>query len=134
MSWILMSDYLLDSYAWIEYFLGSELGLEVRDILEKEGNKCFTSALSVSEVTVKFKKLGLDFDKAFNSMKKLSTILSVNENTAFEAGKLYVEKRKAVKDIGMVDIVIITQAREGNLKIVTGDIEHFKDEKNVMLI
>ena len=127
-----MTSYIIDSWAWIEYFEGSLTGEKVKEILEK--NECFTSSLSIAEVTIKLIKEGKDSQEGYSIINSLSKELPVHNEIAFEAGKLYVEKRKKLKDIGIVDVFIITQARKNNLTIVTGDREHFKSERNVMLI
>ncbi|MFH1521043.1 MAG: PIN domain-containing protein [Candidatus Micrarchaeota archaeon] len=127
-----MSSYLLDSYAWIEYFDGSTLGKKVTKILTS--SECFTSSLSIAEVTIKLLKKNKDTQAGFSIMKQLSKELPVDHNTSFEAAELYVEKRKKLKDIGIVDVIIMTQAKQNNLVIVTGDREHFKNEKNVILL
>jgi len=126
-----MSKYILDSYAWIEYFSGSQLGKEVEKIIEK--NDCYTSSLSVAEVTVKLLKGGKDPKEAYNVISSLSNALPVNHEVAYEAAELYLEKRKTIKDIGIVDVIIMIQARQNNLVIITGD-DHFKDEKKVHLL
>ena len=127
-----MTSYIIDSWAWIEYFEGSQIGQKVREIIEK--NECFTSSLSIAEVTIKLIRKGKDSQEGYFLMNSLSKELPINNEIAFEAGKLYVEKRKKLKDIGIVDVIIMTQARKNNLTIVTGDREHFKSERNVILV
>ena len=126
-----MIKYIIDSYAWIEYFEGSRKGEKVKVILEK--NECFTSSLSVAEVAVKFIKNSKNASEPCAIISNLSKELAVDHGIAFSAATLYVEKRKSIKDIGIVDVIIIAQARENNLVILTGD-EHFKDEPNTLLI
>ncbi|MBI2080067.1 PIN domain-containing protein [Candidatus Micrarchaeota archaeon] len=127
-----MTSYLIDSYGWIEYFEGSSSGKKVKEILES--SECFTSSLSIAEVTNKLLKKGKDAEEGYGIMKSLSKELFVDHEISFETGKLYFEKRKRIKDIGIVDIFIMIHARQENLIIVTGDREHFKDENNVFLI
>lgn len=106
----------------------------MRNIIENEKNQCYTSSLSVAEVIIKLKKIELDYEAAFDVIRKLSTILNVDESVSFEAGVLYVEKRKALRDIGIVDVIIMARARREKLTIITGDREHFKDERNIILL
>lgn len=127
-----MSKYILDSYAWIEYFDGSAAGGKVKKILENE--ECFTCSLSIAEVTIKLLKNGKNPEDAYTSMALFSKELPVTNELAFEAGKTYVEKRKNIKDIGIVDAILMTQAKENRLTIVTGDRDHFKHEKNIVFI
>lgn len=127
-----MTRYLIDSYAWIEYFEGSKAGLKVKVILEND--VCFTSSLSFAEVTIKLLKKGKNANEAYSIMNSLSKEIIVDNSISFEAAIIYLEKRKNLKDIGIVDVIIMAQARADNLSIITGDSEHFKDEKNVILI
>jgi len=60
--------------------------------------------------------------------------LIIDDLVAVDAASLYLEKRKVHKDIGMVDVIIMTQARKDDLTIITGDRDHFEDEKNVVFI
>lgn len=127
-----MTNYILDSYAWVDYFDGSALGEKVTKILNS--SECFTSSLSIAEVTINLLKKNKDAQAGFRIMKQLSKELPVDHDTSFEAAKLYVEKRKTLKDIGIVDVIIMTQAKQNNLVIVTGDRDHFKNEKNTILL
>lgn len=127
-----MTRYILDSYAWIEYFEGSAAGKKVEGFLER--GECFTSSLSVAEVTIKMLKNNRDPSNAHDVMCSMAKELPVTNEISFQAGKLYTEKRKKLKDIGIVDVIIMVQAREAGLTIITGDREHFSGEKNVILI
>jgi len=126
--------YLIDSSAWIDYFLANPDGEKVKELIEDRASACFTSALSVAEVTIKLKKIDLDYDAASSAIKSISTILSIDETTAFDAALLYVEKRKKMKDIGIVDVILMVQSMDGGLTIVTRDRGHFSQEKNVIII
>ncbi len=128
------NNFLLDSYAWIEYFLASSMGNKVRAIVENPDNVCYTSVLSITEVVIKLKKLDLNWESAVSTMKSLATPLEIDDIIAVESALLYIEKRKIHKDIGVVDVIIMIQARRNNLIVVTGDADHFKNEKNVRLL
>ncbi|MEW6749010.1 MAG: PIN domain-containing protein [Candidatus Micrarchaeota archaeon] len=127
-----MTRYIIDSYAWIEYFDGSSAGEKVKRLLET--SECFTSSLSIAEVTIKLLKKGMDPSEGYGLVCSLSKELPVTNAISFEAGKVYVEKRKKLKDIGIVDVIIMVQAREAGLAVLTGDREHFAGEKNVVFI
>jgi predicted nucleic acid-binding protein len=127
-----MPRYIIDSSAWIEYLDGSTKGAEVKEIIEK--NECFTSSLSIAEVTIKILKSDMDPQDAYATMTMLSRELPVTSEIAYAAGRLYVEERKRIKDIGIVDVFIMVHAKKNNLVILTGDVNHFKERKNVHLI
>jgi len=129
-----MTRYMLDSSAWIHYFLGTEAGIIVKKIVEDEKNECFTSSLTISEIIIKLKKCNVDYEAAFTTIQTLSRILVLDEDSAFKAGILYAKKRNNIPDIGIVDVIIQMHAREGNFTVVTSDEKHFKDEKNILLV
>jgi predicted nucleic acid-binding protein len=129
-----MTKYILDSYAWIEYFSGTKKGEIVREIIEDKGNEVYTSSLAFAEITIKLLKSGKDPAEAHMFLTLSSKELPVDTEVAKEAAYLYVEKRKKFKDIGIVDVIIMTQARRNGLTILTGDDEYFKGEKNTILL
>lgn len=133
-SCIFMTKYIFDSYAWIEYFTGTRKGEIVRSIIENDKNEIYTSSLAVAEIAVKLLKSGKDPEEAYIFLTLSSKELPVDNETAKDAAYLYVEKRKKFKDIGIVDVIIMTQARINGLMIVTGDAEHFKGEKNTLIL
>ncbi len=56
MSSILMTRYVLDSWAWIEYFEGSRKGERVKEIILDSRNDIFTHCVSVAEIISKAEK------------------------------------------------------------------------------
>ena len=48
------SNYILDSYAWIEYFRGSKKGEKVREFIQNE--KCFTPSIVIAELADLYSK------------------------------------------------------------------------------
>ncbi len=48
-----MSKYVLDSWAWIEYFEGSPKGERVKDIISDSRNEILTHSVSVAEIISK---------------------------------------------------------------------------------
>lgn len=123
---------VIDSYAWIEYLDGTSKGAKVRDIL-MQGNEIYTLALNVAEVISRVKRKEEDTDLAYRAMALNSKILSINQETAKQAGLLYAEIRKKIKNFGLIDSLILLIARKLNAKIITGD-KHFKDFKEAVLI
>lgn len=121
---------LLDTFAWIEFFNGTEKGLKVKQLLKE--NACFTSAICLAELSEWIERNGLDRKEKMNAVKKLSSIIGLDEQTLELAGLLKVKKRKTVKGFGMLDAIILATAKQYKLKIVTGD-KHFKEE-NAMLL
>ena len=121
---------LLDTFAWIEFFNGTEKGAKVKQLLKE--NACFTSAICLAELSEWIERNGLDRKEKMNAVKKLSSIIGLDEQTLELAGLLKVKKRKTVKGFGMLDAIILATAKQYKLKIVTGD-KHFKEENAILL-
>ena len=52
-------DYIIDSYAWVEYFKGSEQGESAKDFIENKNSA--TSVITIAELSEKpeFSKLAI---------------------------------------------------------------------------
>ncbi len=128
-----MSKYLIDAWAWVEYFIGSEFGARVNEILHEEENEVYTCAITVAEVISKTAREGKDPKTAYALLSSNSQIIKVDEELSVIAGILHCEMRKTLKDFGLADAYVLAVARKLKLKILTGD-PHFKGIKEAMLI
>ncbi len=128
-----MPKYVLDSYAWIEYFLGSYKGEKVGKIVESESNELFTPSIVVAEVASITSREKRDAEQAYKNILMLSKTYPLDHELAKEAGILHAEMRKKMHDFGMADAVILLTARKLSAKVVTGD-PHFKNIKDVIFI
>lgn len=122
---------LLDTSAWIEFFLATEKGEKVKAILKKEEN--FTSIITISEVINWCLKQNFQHEKYLGWIKAGSKILDLDEDTAIIAGILNYERKKTIKNWGMADSIILSASKIYDLRIATTD-HHFKDVQNVVLL
>jgi predicted nucleic acid-binding protein len=123
--------YVLDTYAWVEYFRKSPLSDKVENILKT--GKCFTPTIVISELQTKFLRDGLDFTKAFNFIEVKTPIITLNKTLALSAGKINFERKKIISHWSLADSIILATAKELNAKVVTGD-EDFKDLENEVIM
>jgi predicted nucleic acid-binding protein len=121
---------LLDTSAWIEYFLATESGNKVKEILK---NNSFTSVLTAGELVNWCFKNNLRYEKYLEEIKLYSKMLELNEKIAITAGRLNFERKKVIKNWGMADSIILSTSIIYNLTILTKD-NHFQDLSNVILI
>jgi len=121
---------LLDTYAWVEFFNGTEKGKKVKAILKKEN--CFTSAICLAELSEWIERENINRKEKMHEIKTLSSILKLDQETLELAGILKLQKRKKEKGFGLIDAIILATAKTYKLKIVTGD-RHFKEENTIML-
>ncbi len=122
---------LLDTYSWVEFLIKSKKGEKVKGLLERQ--RCFTSVVSFSEITEWVLKQRLNPKEFVKIVSELSEVISLDFDIAVLAGKLNYERKKTVKDWGMIDSLILATSLVYDLKIVTGD-KHFKDLSNVEIL
>lgn len=124
---------LVDSWAWIEYFIGSENGLLLKRLLNNKNNKFITMECTVSELRSYCLRTNNDFSKIYNILRRNSIILPVLFNNWADAASIKFFMRKKVKDFGLIDSILVSKQKELKCKIVSGD-KHFKGLKNVVYI
>ena len=109
--------YLIDTWSWIEYFLGNKITLPYI-----EGDEpLFTSIITLTELS-RYCIWNYDektLDTILMYIRTRSTILPLDEVIALQAGT-YIKKEVN----GIADALILATARLNNLKIITGD-HHF---------
>ena len=125
--------YVIDAHAWIEYFVGSDRGKKVKEIIESDENEIFTSIITIAEVVSITKRENKDAEQKYRNMISLSKIFFLNPELAKDAGILHSEIKKNIKDFGLADAFVLLTARKLGAKVVTGD-PHFKSFKDSILI
>ncbi len=117
---------LIDSFAWLEYFIGTEKGAKVRKIVE-DSAVAYTSPIVIAEVYSKSART----ESAEKAEERKAFILdrcvfvADDEEIASEAGKIHAEMKRKMPTFGLADAFILATARKKGTKIVTGD-PHFK--------
>lgn len=116
-----MTDLVIDSWAWIEYLNGSELGSKVRDMIMDERNKLFTHVVSVAEIISKEKRRKKDPETAWKAVTSLSKILQIDESESKAVGLLHAEIKTRKKNFGLADSFVLYAARKLGGRVLTGD-------------
>ncbi len=114
---------ILDTYAWVELFLGSEKGKKVKDVLESEF--CYASIVTLAEITKWCLQNDLDVPKYIGAIQKAAAILNLNNAICILAGKITFDAKKTARSFGLIGGVIAATAELYNLRVLTGD-EHFR--------
>ncbi|KAF5422391.1 MAG: putative nucleic acid-binding protein, contains PIN domain [Candidatus Methanomarinus sp.] len=125
--------YLIDTYAWVEYFIGSDKGKIVREILEDEKNVILTPECVLAELKGWAIRENIDFEELYQIVRKLSDIQCLTTNDWLDAASIRTEIRKNMKDFGMIDALIVAQQKRFNCKVISGD-PHFEHIKNAMFL
>jgi predicted nucleic acid-binding protein len=130
---------VFDSYAWIEYFLGSDSGRVVKGYIDVE--EVVTPSIVLAEVARKYLREGVkeeDVVKRLNFIVASSTVMEIDVELSMAAAKAYLElseKAKAdrLERPSLADGIVLATGRIFWAKIVTGD-EHFKGFGEVVYI
>ncbi len=126
-------DYVLDSYAWIEFFKGEKEGEMVKKIIDNTKNQIYTNAVNIAEiisVTLREKK---DSSKAMEAITSNSKVIDVNDEFSKEVGELHAEMKLNNRNFSYGDAFALLTARKLDAKIVTGDPD-FIGIKDVVMI
>jgi predicted nucleic acid-binding protein len=125
--------YIIDSYAWVEYFIGSVKGEVLKKLFSKESNEFLTLECCLAEIQGWALRNNKDFNELFKVIRANSDIFSVSEMDWIEAGKERFEQRKRQRDFGLIDACILVKRNEKNCQIISGD-KHFKGMKKVVFM
>ncbi len=125
---------LIDSSAWIEYFMGTEPGKRVREVVENN-EVLYTSPVVISEVLSKSIRTdgSKEGEKRIEFIVDRCVVVPLDEKMAIIAGEIHGEMKKKDKSFGMMDALLLATARHRNIKILTKD-RHFKGHKEGVLI
>ena len=131
-------NYIIDTYAWIEYFKASEMGEAAKAYIESE--RSVTPIIVIAEISRKLiKDIALGNETHEGRLKRLefiratSKILELDFEAAVEAGEINEELRDQAKGWGLADSIVLCIARSLSGKVVTGD-EHFRELNDVIFI
>ena len=126
--------YVIDSYAWIEYFMGTKAGENAKAIIENSEEK-ITPTICLGEVYAKALKVESQelAEKQKTFVKEKSALVYLDESIAVESAKVQVRMKKEIDGWGLADSIVYATAIVKKAEVVTGD-EHFKKLKNVLFI
>ncbi len=123
---------LLDSFAWFEYFMGTERGEKVKRLVD-DNIQLYTSPIVIAEVYSKSLRTDRKAEERNDFIMKRCAMVTLDENIAIEAAKIHAENKMKFPDFGLADAFILASARNRKIKVVTGD-PHFKNfDDSVML-
>ena len=126
--------YVMDSYAWLAYFMGTEEGEKAKTIIESQEEK-ITPTICLAEVYAKtLKAEGIELaEKQRKFIKEKSALAPLDESVAIEAAKTQAKMKKDIEGWGLADSVVYATGIVKKSEVVTGD-EHFKKLKGILFI
>ncbi len=123
--------YMVDSSAWIEYFSGSDVGIIIREIIEKE--KLITSILVIAELADKYLREGKPFHRELLFLQSKVSIIPMNVNIALQGAKIKTQRRPMFPKFGLVDALILATAQLHKATLLTKD-NDFRGIENVTIL
>jgi predicted nucleic acid-binding protein len=126
--------YVIDSYAWIEYFMGTKAGEKAKPIIEGAEEK-ITPTICLAEVYAKTLRVEDQelAEKQRIFIKEKSALAPLDEMIAVESARVQTKTKKEIDGWGLADSIVYATGLIRKADVVTGD-EHFKKLKNVVFI
>jgi len=124
---------VFDSYAWIEFFLGSEKGAKVKELIEGDED-IITPTIVLAEIANKYYREGEQEKivmKRISIIRDASTVRYIDDailRKLQEAREVLIENKKRLKlrrDPSLADYIVYAISIAEKARIVTGD-DHFK--------
>lgn len=125
---------LFDTYAWIEYFVGSPKGRRVAAHLDSTPT-VYTCPMVLAEVASKYVR-AMDSATADRHGAFILENAAIVEHTAdigHEAGRIHAEMKPEVPDFGMADAFVLAAARSRDVTVLTGD-PHFETVEDAEML
>ena len=129
---------MIDTYAWVEYLIGSRIGSKAKDYIETG------RALTPSIVLVELRKWFLreieagrrserEMQLHFQFIESATEVVLLDTSLALKAGETDFLMKKRVRNWPIADSVIYATARSRAAQVVTGD-PHFRGLEEVIFI
>jgi len=121
---------VIDTYAWVEYLIGSRIGSKAKDYIETG------RALTPSIVLVELRKWFLreieaerrserEMQLHFQFIESATEVVPLDASIALKAGETDFLMKKRIRNWPIADSVIYATARSRAAQVVTGD-PHFR--------
>ncbi len=125
--------YVIDSYAWLAYFMGTT-SERIKDVIEGLEEK-ITPTICLAEVYSKTLKVDgpEQAEKQKSFIKEKSAIVYLDELIAIESAKQNVQLKKEIAGWGLADSIVYATALAKKALVVTGD-EHFRKLEYVIFM
>jgi predicted nucleic acid-binding protein len=122
---------LVDSYAWVELFLGSVKGGRVKGLIES-ADEALTPDTVLAELYRKYLREKIPerlVRKRLSAVQGASHVISITPELAMSASKAYLElveeaRKRRMRTPSLFDGLVLGAARLHEAKVVTGD-PHF---------
>ena len=133
-----MTGYVIDTYAWVEYFLGSDMGAKAKQYIQE--GRATTPSIVLTELRRWFlreidagRRTEREMKKCFEFIESTSRVTSLTSEIAIQAGELDFLMKKRIRGWPLADSVIYATARLTSSSVVSGD-PHFEHLEDVVFL
>jgi predicted nucleic acid-binding protein len=126
--------YVIDSYAWLAYFMGTTEGENAKTIIDGSEEK-ITPTICLAEIYGKTLKVEGEetAEKQRIFIKERSALALLDEMIALEAARTSNKLKKKIEGWGLADSIVYATGVIKKAEVVTGD-AHFKKLEGVCFI
>ena len=116
-----MTNIILDSSAWLEYFFGTEKGDKIRRHIAQADDFSPITGVTVAEVCKRYLREGRSADMALTALKAMTTLVPLDYELGLETARIVVQHRKRSPKFSTADAHMVALARRRHAKIITCD-------------
>jgi len=129
---------VIDTYAWVEYLLGSRAGARAKTFIE--GGRGITPSIVLSELRKWYlkeieagRRSEREMQAHFTYVDSITEIVPLDATLALQAGETDFMMKKRIKGWPLADSIIYATANSRAAKLVSGD-PHFQSLENVVFL
>jgi len=123
--------YLIDTFAWGEYALGTAKGQILRSFFQKKEDKFITLESCLGEIKGYCLRNRLDFRKFLAVVRANSIVLPILMEHWLSAAEIRYHLKKKIPRFGFMDALLVARQKELKCKIISGD-PHFESLQGIL--
>ena len=132
------SSFVIDTYSWVEYLLGSKAGAKARDYIE--GGRGLTPSVVLAELRKWYlreieagQRAEREMNAHFGFVESTTEVMPLDSYLALKAGDIDFIMKKRIKNWPLADSIVYATAKARAARVVSGD-PHFKGQEDVIFI
>jgi len=129
---------VIDTFAWVEYLMGSRAGARARERIESSG--AMTPSVAFLELTEWYlreieagRRKESEMQEQLSFVATSSEVVPLDETLARRAGELDFLMKKRIRGWPIADSIIYATAKSRSAEVVTGD-PHFRGLDDVFFL
>ena len=122
--------FIVDTYAWVEYLIGSKQGQKVKKLFENQNHRFITVECCLAELKGWSIRNNIDFQEILKILEANSRVVPVSRNDWINAAVIKSQMIMKIREFGLIDSILVSKQKEAKCKIITAD-QHFKNLKGI---